>query len=411
MELSFLGGAGEVGRSAVLVDDSLLLDYGMQATTPPRYPVGTVDPEAVVVSHGHLDHAGAVPALCSGDARPPVHWTPPTRDLAALLAEDTLKLHGGTPQCPFTETDVRRVTQVSEIHGYDEPFEAAGYEVTLYDAGHIPGSAHVLVDDGDTRLLYTGDFHTVDQRLVAGSTARPDADVVLTESTYSTVEHEDRGVVEERFVETLRRTVWEGGTAVVPAFAIGRTQEVLLVCAAHDIDCYVDGMGTQVNDMFRRHPRFVRDADALSRAISKARTVTGGDGQRQRIAAGSNVIVTTSGMLGGGPAMTYVPAIHDHPVNTIALTGYQVAGTPGRALLDTGSAEFDGRVLPVSAAVEQFDFSAHADRSGLRAFVDAYRDADVHVVHGDETGRFATELRDEGVDASAPAVGATVDVG
>jgi putative mRNA 3-end processing factor len=411
MELSFRGGAGEVGRSAVLVDDSLLLDYGMQATTPPQYPVGDVDPDAVVVSHGHLDHAGAVPALLSGDDRPPVHWTPPTRAFALMLAEDTLNLHGGTPQCPFTGEDVRRLTQVSTTHDYGESFTAAGYEVTLFDAGHIPGSAHVLVDDGDTRLCYTGDFHTDDQRLVAGSTARPDADVVVTESTYASVDHEDREAVESRFADTLRETVWEGGTAVVPAFAIGRTQEVLLVCAAHDIDCYVDGMGTRVNDLLRGHPRFVRDADALSRAISRARVVSGGDGQRERLAAGANVIVTTSGMLGGGPAMTYVPAIHDHPVNTIALTGYQVQGTPGRALLETGSAEFDGRVLPVSATVAQFDFSAHADRSGLRALLSDYRDADVSVVHGDETRRFAADLRDGGIDANAPTVGDTVEVG
>jgi len=79
MELRFLGGAGEVGRSAILVDDSLLLDFGMLAGTPPQFPVETPEPDAVVVSHGHLDHAGAVPALLSGDRRPPVHWTPPTR--------------------------------------------------------------------------------------------------------------------------------------------------------------------------------------------------------------------------------------------------------------------------------------------------------------------------------------------
>ena len=411
MEVRFLGGASEVGRSAVLVDDRLLLDYGMQATTPPQYPVGDVDPEAVVVSHGHLDHAGAVPALLAGDARPPVHWTPPTRDLALLLAGDTLKLHGGTLQCPFTEEDRRRVTQVSETHAYGEPFEAAGYTVTLFDAGHIPGSAHVLVDDGETRLLYTGDFHTTSQRLVGGTTTRPEADVVVTESTYHDVTHEDRGAVESRFVERLRTTVWEGGTAVVPAFAIGRTQEVMLICAAHDVDCYVDGMGTRVTDLLRHHPEFLRDADALQRAASHARVVDGRNGQRERIAGGGNVIITTSGMLGGGPAMTYVPEIYDHPVNTIALTGYQVEGTPGRELLETGRAEFDGRVLPVSATVEQFDFSAHADHDGLRGFLDAYRDAEVLVVHGDDTPGFASELRGAGYDARAPAVGDHLEVG
>jgi len=299
MNLRFCGGAREVGRSAVLVDDSLLLDYGLLTGNPPRYPVGDTDPDAVVVSHGHLDHAGAVPALLSGDARPPVHWTPPTRDLALELARDTLKLHGGTLQCPFTETDVRRVTQVSETHGYRESFAAAGYEVTFFDAGHIPGSAHVLVDDGDTRLLYTGDFHTDDQRVVAGTTTRPEADAVVCESTYSDVDHAPRDRIEREFVESIRTTVWEGGTVVIPAFAIGRTQELLMVCAAHDVDCYVDGMGTRVTETLRHHPDFLRDADALQRAKSHARVVDGRDGQRRRIAEDNTVVVTTSGMLRG----------------------------------------------------------------------------------------------------------------
>jgi putative mRNA 3-end processing factor len=421
MDVEFLGGAGEVGRSAVLVNGRLLLDYGMASGNPPSFPVGDVAPEAVVVSHGHLDHVGTLPSLLSGDARPPVHWTPPTRELALTLARDTLKLHGvpgsggrgsrgGSYDCPFTETEVKRLTQVSETHGYRESFAAAGHEVTFYDAGHIPGSAHVLVDDGETRLLYTGDFHTVNQRLVAGTTARPDADVVVCESTYSDVEHEPRATVEERFAESVKTTLWEGGTVVVPAFAIGRTQELLLVCEAHDIPCYVDGMGQDVTRMLRRHPGFVRDAEALRRAKSHARFVTGRDGQRRRIADQSTVVVTTSGMLSGGPAMTYVPEIRGDPTNKIAMTGYQVAGTPGRSLLETGSAEIDGRMMRVAAQVEQYDFSAHADRAGLLSFLGDYDDARVLVTHGDRCAAFAGELRAEGYDVSAPALGATVTV-
>ncbi|MFB6083655.1 MAG: MBL fold metallo-hydrolase, partial [Halorientalis sp.] len=299
MNPRFLGGAGEVGRSAVLVNDRLLLDYGTKTADPPQFPVDAPDPDAVVVSHGHLDHVGSIPSLLSGDRRPPIHWTPPTRELTLTLARDTLKLHGGTYDCPFTEEEVRRVTQVSEPHGYRETFTAAGHEITFYDAGHIPGSAHVLVDDGETRLFYTGDFHTSDQRLVAGTTARPEADVVICESTYSDVEHEARSAVEERFAESVKTTIWEGGTVVVPAFAIGRTQEMMLICEAHDIPCYVDGMGTDVTEMVLRHPEFVRDADALRRAKSHARFVTGRDGQRKRIADRNTAIITTSGMLGG----------------------------------------------------------------------------------------------------------------
>jgi len=431
MDLQFLGGAREVGRSAILVNDSLLLDYGMLAGTPPRFPVADPDPDAVVVSHGHLDHAGAVPALLSGDARPPIHWTPPTRELAVTLAEDTLKLHGGTLACPFTETDLRRVRSVSEAHGYRESFSAAGHEVTLYNAGHIPGSAHVLVDDGDTRLFYTGDFHTDShrgtdahptrtdrsgdpirgQRLVSESTARPDADVVVCESTYSDIDHDPRANVEERFARSVEETLWEGGTVVVPAFAIGRTQELLLVCDAHDIPCYVDGMGKGVTRMLRRHPGFVRDADALRRAASHARFVTGRDGQRRRITDQRAAIVTTSGMLSGGPAMTYIPEIRSNPTNKIALTGYQVQGTPGRDLVETGSAEIDGRVMRVAARVEQHDFSAHADRAGIRSLLDSYAGAAVVVNHGDRCAAFAADLDADGFSATAPEVGETVSVG
>ncbi|WP_049971898.1 MBL fold metallo-hydrolase [Haladaptatus cibarius] len=405
MNIQFLGGAREVGRSAILVNDSLLLDYGMLTGNPPQFPVGSVNPDAVVVSHGHLDHVGILPSLLSGDDRPPIHWTPPTRELAHLLARDTLKLHGGSYDCPFTEADLKRLRQVSVPHGYRETFEAAGHKITFFDAGHIPGSAHVLVDDGETRLLYTADFHTGNQRLLSGTTARPDADVVICESTYSDVEHDERKQVEERFAESVKTTLWEGGTVVVPAFAIGRTQEMLLVCEAHDIDCYVDGMGKEVTRMLRRNTDFVRDEDALKRAVSNARFVAGKNGQRKRIARKNTVIVTTSGMLSGGPAMTYIPEIRANPVNKITMTGYQVEGTPGRELLDSGRGEIDGRVMPVSAQVESYDFSAHADRDGLLDFLKSYRDATVFVNHGDRCEAFAEELRGNGYDASAPEVG------
>ena len=408
MNVRFLGGAREVGRSAILVNDRLLLDYGLLTGNPPRFPVETPDPDAVVVSHGHLDHVGAIPSLLSGDRRPPIHWTPPTRELAQTLARDTLKLHGGTYGSPFTGEEVRRVTQVSETHGYRETFEAAGHEVTFYNAGHIPGSAHVLVDDGETRLFYTADFHTDDQRLVSASTARPDADVVICESTYSDVEHGSRQRLEEQFVESVRTTLWEGGTVVVPAFAIGRTQEMLLVCEANDVDCYVDGMGKQVTRMLRRHPTFVRDEDALRRAKSNARFVTGRNGQRRRIAAQNTVVITTSGMLSGGPAMTYIPEIRSNPTNKITLTGYQVEGTPGRDLLETGSAEIDGRTMPIGAQVERYDFSAHADRKGLLDLLNEYRDSHILVNHGDRCDAFTGELIDRGYEASAPELGAGI---
>jgi putative mRNA 3-end processing factor len=246
--------------------------------------------------------------------------------------------------------------------------------------------------------------------LVSGTTARPDADVVICESTYADVEHEPRDEVEQRFAESVRTTLWEGGTVVVPAFAIGRTQEMLLVCETYDLPCYVDGMGTEVTEILRRYPGFVRDPEALRRATSHARFVTGRDGQRERIADQRAAIVTTSGMLSGGPAMTYIPEIRGNPVNKVTMTGYQVEGTPGRDLLDTGSAEIDGRVMPVSARIESYDFSAHADREGLIEFLASYEGVDILVNHGDRPEAFVGELREAGHDARAPGLGESVTV-
>ena len=415
MEVEFLGGAREVGRSAVLVDDALLLDYGLLTADPPQYPVRDPEPDAVVVSHGHLDHVGAVPALLKGDRRPTVHWTPPTAELARTLARDTLKLHGNSPLCPFSEEHVARLGEVEGRHAYEEPFvvEAGGtdYEVTLFNAGHIPGSAHVLVDDGDTRLLYTGDFHTDDQRLVSGTTARPDADVVICESTYADVTHEDRGAVEDRWAESVRTTIWDGGTVVAPVFAIGRTQELMLVAEANGLTPYVDGMGVEVTRLVRQYPEFLRDPEALRRAKGAARFVTGRDGQRARIADDNELILTTSGMLAGGPVHSYLPEIRGSPTNTVTLTGYQVEGTPGRELQDHGRLAINGQVQPVSARVESYDFSAHADRGGLESFLASYRDARLLVNHGDRCDAFASDLRADGFRSSAPAIGETVSVG
>ncbi|MDZ7687426.1 MAG: MBL fold metallo-hydrolase [Halobacteriales archaeon] len=412
MRLTFLGGAREVGRSAVLVGDSLLVDFGVKTANPTLYPVTSPSPDAVVVSHGHLDHVGALPTLMDGF--PPVYGTPPTRELARTLGEDSLKL--GTRR--FQREDLLRLSQAWEDTGYNQTFEPGitDYEVSFHDAGHIPGSASVLVeeDDGDESVLYTGDLNTTPTRLLDPAVSPPSADTVVVESTYFDHEHTDREELERRFVDSVRETLYEGGDVIVPVFAIGRTQEILMVLEEHDVPCYVDGMGTDVMRTLRHHPDYVRDADALKRAANHAREVK--PSRRDDVLGQGRAVVTTSGMLSGGPAMKYIKEIYDHPGNKICLTGYQVEGTPGRTALDEGRAEIDGTVLPLSAQVEMHDFSAHADGNGLRSYVREAVEAGaerVLAVHGDEynTTAFAEWAREElGVEAYAPEVGEEVTV-
>jgi len=132
-------------------------------------------------------------------------------------------------------------------------------------------------------------------------------------------------------------------------------------------------MGVEVTRLVRRHPEFLRDPEALRRATGAARFVTGRDGQRKRIAGDNALIITTSGMLAGGPVHSYLPEIRSNPTNTVTLTGYQVEGTPGRELQERGRLAINGTVRPVSARVESFDFSAHADRGGLEGVLESYR--------------------------------------
>ncbi|MDY7082472.1 MAG: MBL fold metallo-hydrolase, partial [Halobacteria archaeon] len=259
MNLRFLGGVREVGRSALLVND-LLIDYGMKTSKPPQYPIdSTVEPDAVVASHGHLDHVGAIPTLMSDF--PTVYQTPPTRDLTRLLAEDTLDITAHH-RSPFSQEDILRLSQTAETHSYGERFEAAGFECEFRDAGHIPGSASVLVEGNETRLLYAGDINTTPTRLLSPASSPPSADTLVTDSTYFNHSHSDREKLEDEFVQSVRTTLYEGGNVVIPVFAIGRTQEILMVLERHDIPCYVDGMGTEVTQIVRQYSEYLRDPDA-----------------------------------------------------------------------------------------------------------------------------------------------------
>ncbi len=409
MKIEFLGGVKEIGRSAILVNNSILLDYGIISGNPPKFPIKSVDPEAIIVSHGHLDHVGSIPALLSGKSKIPIHWTPLTYKLTEILARDTLKIHGGEYYCPFTEAEIKRLKDNSKIHGYNQSFNVLGHTITFFDAGHIPGSAHILVDDGSTKLLYTGDFNMENQRIVSGTRSRPDADIVISESTYADVEHEKRETLEKEFAESVKDTILTGGTVVTPAFAIGRTQEMMLICEKFDIKCYVDGMGKKVTEIFDQYPNYLKNYRSFQEAKSHASFVDGGNRYRKHIADKNAVIITTSGMLSGGPAMTYIPKIRKNPTNKITLTGYQVEDTPGRNLIETGRAEINGQLMHINSQIEYYDFSAHADRKGLIEFLTDYKDSKILLNHGDICSKFAEELNKMGFNAHAPEIGEKIE--
>ncbi len=396
--LQFLGGCREVGRSAIMVD-SVILDYGMKPSHPPEFPLDGVSPSEVIISHGHLDHVGAAPDLM--DFNPPVYMTPPTRDLSTVLLKDSMNI---MEHPPYTRREFRQFeSNVVEVD-YCEPFYVDGWEVTMYNAGHIPGSAMVHMSK-DTNLLYTGDLKLEEMRLLEPADMKfPEVDALIVESTYFGVEHPDRKKLEKAFVESVVSTVENGGHAIIPAFAVGRTQEVLMILERHGVTPYVDGMGREVGEILERHPKYVRSARQLRRAIKKAIPVE--RGRREEALTEPAAIVTTAGMLNGGPALFYISRLYNDEKSRILLTGYQVEGTNGDMALKTGMLNLGMRAVKLRMGVEQYDFSAHADDAQLKNVVEraANKGAEIaFTVHGEKTEEFAEWIKDNiGIDAYAP---------
>ncbi|ADC65019.1 RNA-metabolising metallo-beta-lactamase [Ferroglobus placidus DSM 10642] len=396
--IKFLGGCREVGRSAIMVD-SIILDYGLKPSDPPEFPLDGIAPKSLILSHGHLDHVGVAPNLMDYD--PLVYMTPPTSDLSSILLKDSLNIMENPP---YTKRQLRQFESNTRFIGYDEPFHIDGWEITLFNAGHIPGSASIYMER-DVSILYTGDIRLEDTRLLEGAdTSYPEIDVLIVESTYFGVEHPDRRELEKAFVESVKETLDNGGFAIIPAFAVGRTQEVAMILVKHGITPYVDGMGNEVARILERYPEYIKSAKELKKTMKKVIPVE--KGKREEILKEPAAIVTTAGMLNGGPALFYISKLYNDSRSKIILTGYQVEGTNGDKALKKGEIDLGMKTVKLKMKVEQYDFSAHADDSQLKELVKRIANRGVEVafaVHGEDPESFANWMREElGIESYAP---------
>jgi putative mRNA 3-end processing factor len=396
--INFLGGCREVGRSAILVD-SIVLDYGIKPSDPPEYPLNGVSPKSVIISHGHLDHVGVAPNLMYYD--PDIYMTPPTRELSHILLKDSMNIMEIPPygKKEFMQFE----SNIAEVD-YNEPFFLNDWEILFLNAGHIPGSASVHLSK-DINILYTGDIKLEDTRLLESADIfYPETDILITESTYFGVEHPDRKDLEKTFVESVIDTLDRGGHAIIPAFAVGRSQEVLMILNKYGITPYIDGMGKEVARILERYPKYIKNVKKLRRAIKNAIHVE--RGKREDVLKEPAAIVTTAGMLNGGPALFYISRLYNDDRSKIILTGYQVEGTNGEMALERGTINLGTRTVKLKMAVEQYDFSAHADDKQLKELVKIAAKKGVETVftvHGENTEAFATWIEEElGIEAYAP---------
>jgi putative mRNA 3-end processing factor len=401
IEGTFLGGGNEVGRLGILLkceNCRLLFDYGMTATDPPLYPSPCPPVELVLLTHSHLDHCGMLPWLT---ARYDINIasTGVSRDIAMLLIEDSIKIGAaeGYPE-PYDSKDAKVAQRRFEDVMFGDTITVGKAQMVARSAGHIPGATMYEIK-GDRTTLVTGDLNTVDTRLVAG--ARPvKCDNLIMESTYSGRNHPSRLKTEYSLLKKIDEVSQRGGTVLIPSFAVGRTQEILLLLKDSRYEFWLDGMGKTVNKIYLRYPEYVRSIRRLRQAVNRTREVRNMHARSRAIKG--DIIVTTSGMLDGGPVLSYIDAVRDDPKSAILLTGYQVEGSNGRKLLETGMMEFQGVSERVECEVLKFDFSAHAGHDELLAFAKGCDPEKIVLMHGDQREILAGDLRSEGYEVLLP---------
>src|SRR5437660_1616186 len=354
MDFQFLGGASEVGRLGMILKKgptSLLFDYGLLPRDPPQYPLPAPPVDGMFISHAHLDHTGMIPWVTRRQDVDVV-LTPPTADVADLLLQDSLKIADAEGfDAPFDDGELRTARRGFRTIDFGDNVGVGDLEVTAHPAGHIPGATMFEVNGAETSL-FTCDLHTLTTDLVWG--AKPVAcDTLFIESTYAGRQHPERLKSEHAFLRKIEQVVNRGGLALVPSFAVGRTQDVILTLAKARHEVWLDGMGKKVNSIYVENPEYIKSVKALRKAMHHVSVVRGP--RDSEMAVQGEVIVTTSGMLDGGPVLRYLEKIREDPRSAVLLTGYQVEGTNGRRLVEEGVIDLYGVTVDIKCERQKVD--------------------------------------------------------
>lgn len=448
-----LGGAQEVGASCgILTVDTvrLLIDAGIrpaagraQRRLPAIEMLQEQPPAAILITHAHIDHTGALPLVADLFPDIPIYGTESTIALMRLLLLDSVRIMQAEQLEPDGEIPLYNEAMVESLLGrivpigFQQPFQPLpahpALTVRYIAAGHILGAGMLLVETPEGRVLHTGDISLTNQRTLNGVVLAdvPDADVVICEGTYGDRTHASRRTQERAFVETVQAVVSRGGRVLIPAFAVGRAQEVVLILKAYrasgllaPVPLYVDGMvrgvndvyETQVHDLPRQLQNQLRHARRPLFADTSLHVYTVTQTQRERLlnATAAAVIISTSGMMTGGPAPLYAQRLAAREQDAIIFTGYQDEESPGAALLATRQGEtlnLAGRPTTLHCHVKKYSLSAHADAAEIQHLLIRVKPRLVVLVHGDATALTALAQRCKGLRVVVPANGERVALG
>ena len=427
IRMTYLGGARQVGRSAVFLqtpESRVLMDCGINPASDnetypyletPEFKIDELD--AVIVTHAHLDHSGLVPWLFKMGYRGPVYCTLPTRDIMALLQLDMVKIMRSEGKDPiYTSEEVKEMVKHTICLNYDEVADVTpDVRITLYNAGHMLGSAmvHLHIGNGLHNLLYSADMKYARTRLLEqAETKFPRLETLMIEATYGGKENVLPPVREQDDLlkKIVKDTVARKGKILMPTLGSGRAQEVMLLIEEmvrkgeiDPIPVYIDGMVWDITAIHTAYPEFLnasvrkqifhKDNNPFLSPIFKR---VGSAKERKQIIeeAGSCLIVATSGMLVGGPSVEYLKALADNPHNSLVFSCYQPEGSLGKRIRE-GEKEIVMRVdssgkpdvLDIKMEVHKIEITGHSDRRELMNFMSKVQPRPKKVVinHGENS--------------------------
>ena len=432
-----LGGFKEVGRSCMLVETNhskILIDCGISPEPGIKGVDANVaggenkafpyvanmnatinDIDAVILTHGHMDHMGFVPYLYKFGYTGPVYCTPPTRDLAALLLYDYTKLvikSGGTPL--YGEKDVKTMLMHMVTRDYGEVTNVTDeIKLTYHNAGHILGSGtvHLHIGEGMYNAVVTGDYKYGFTRLLdEADTKYPRIDALFTESTYGGPNDitQNRKQSEIELLDAILATVGNGGKVLIPLFAVGRSQELMLALENYinnnskykiEVPIYLDGMILEASAIHTAYPEYLkysvqqRILNNNSPFESEIFEIAKGE-KSEILDKGPSVVLASGGMLNGGASLSYFKEMAEDPKNLLVFVGYNSANSLGRRLqnraTDIALPGEDGKMeqVKIKMQVKTIEgFSGHSDRRQLIDFVKNMRPSPkkIFTMHGEES--------------------------
>lgn len=429
MEIGFLGGTGTVTGSKFLIHDNgtrILVDCGLfQGLKELRllnwddFPFDAKDIDAVILTHSHLDHSGALPLLVRNGFKGPIYCTEPTKELTKIILLDSAKIQeedaeyankkGFSKHHPalalYTTEDVEKTLPLLHTQKFHEKLQIGSLSIEFFSSGHILGAASVLVSNGEKTICFSGDLGRSTDPLMWPPEPPPECDYIVMESTYGDRDHSQipsKKILKECILEIAKSK----GVLLIPSFAVGRAQnlifEIVSLKRAGEIPASIpiffnSPMGHEVSRLYEEHAQFHRlGPGQFAELMSDIHSVkTADESKALNEQSGPMIIIAASGMLTGGRVLHHLKAFAPNPDNIILLAGFQSAGTRGWSLLNgSKDLKLHGMYIAVNCKVVPSDsFSAHADRSGLLTWLEnaGAKPQKVFLVHGESSA--SDELR------------------